>query len=80
MPAVGCGVQSNHLDSSAIGQPHVKLAVTRRDASQIISVSPATLDRLVERGLLHPSRATRRPLFAISELERFLRETTVVIA
>jgi hypothetical protein len=42
----------------------------------MLSVSPPTLDRLVQRGLLKPSRATRRPLFAIVELQRFLRETT----
>lgn len=65
-----------HLDSAADGQPLPKLAFTRREAAHMISHSPATLDRLVERGLLHPSRATRRPLFSREELERFLRETT----
>ncbi|MCU0782947.1 MAG: helix-turn-helix domain-containing protein [Verrucomicrobia bacterium] len=68
-----------HLDSAATSQPPLKLAVTRREAAQTLSVSPATLDRLVERGLLHPSRATRRPLFSREELERFLRETTAAI-
>lgn len=68
-----------HLDSAAIGQPPLKLAYARREAAQIISVSPATLDRLVERELLRPSRATRRPLFSRLELERFLRETTTCI-
>ena len=65
-----------HHDSAVIGQPLPKLAVTRLEAAKIISVSPASLDRLVERGLLRPSRALRRPLFLLSELERFLRETT----
>ncbi len=68
-----------HLDSAADGQPLPKLAYTRREAAEILSVSPATLDRLVERGLLHPSRATRRPLFSREELERFLRDTTAAI-
>jgi hypothetical protein len=36
---------------------------------------PTTVDRLVERGLLHPSRATRRPIFSVEELQRFLRDT-----
>jgi len=35
-----------------------------------------SIDNLVKRGLLHPSRALRRPLFSVSELERFLRDTT----
>ncbi|HMJ90398.1 MAG TPA: helix-turn-helix domain-containing protein [Candidatus Acidoferrum sp.] len=53
-----------------------KLALTRVEAADALNISPATLDRLVKRGLLRPSRALRRPLFAIAEIERFLRETT----
>jgi DNA-binding transcriptional MerR regulator len=53
-----------------------KLAFTRVEAADAVSVSPATLDRLVKRGLIRPSRATGRPLFSIAEIERFLRETT----
>jgi len=68
------------LDSSAAsGQPLPKLAVGRREAAQTLSISPATLDRLVQRGLLRPSRATRRPLFSAEEMARFLRETTATI-
>jgi hypothetical protein len=62
--------------NAATGQALVKLAFTRRQAAEAISVSLVTLDGLVERGLLRPSRATRRPLFSRAELERFLRETT----
>ena len=61
------------------GQTFPKLAVTRVHAAEMISVHPNTLDDLVKRGLLHPSRATRRPLFPVAELERFLRETTVAV-
>ena len=57
-----------------------KLALTRVEAADALDVSPATLDRLVRRGLLHPSRALRRPLFSIAEIERFLRETTSEVA
>ncbi len=57
-----------------------KLALTRVEAADALNVSPATLDRLVKRGLIRPSRALKRPLFAISELERFLSETTTPIA
>lgn len=35
------------------------LALKRPDAAKAIGVSPATLDRLVERGLIRPSRAGR---------------------
>jgi len=57
-----------------------KLALTRVEAADALNVSPATLDRLVRRGLLRPSRALRRPLFSIAEIERFLRETSTPVA
>ena len=53
-----------------------KLALSRVEAADALNISPATIDRLVKRGLLRPSRALRRPLFPIAEIERFLRETT----
>jgi predicted site-specific integrase-resolvase len=53
-----------------------KLALTRVEAADALNISPATLDRLVKRGLIRPSRALRRPLFSIAEIERFLRETS----
>jgi hypothetical protein len=57
-----------------------KLALTRVEAADALDVSPATLDPLVKRGLLRPSRALRRPLFSIAEIERFLRETSTPVA
>ena len=56
-----------------------KLALTRVEAADALDVSPATLDRLVKRGLIRPSRALRRPLFSIAEIERFLRETSTPV-
>ncbi len=53
-----------------------KLALTRQEAATAISASPSTVDRLTQRGLLRPSRATRRPLYSVGEIERFLRETS----
>jgi len=53
-----------------------KLALSRHEAAEILGVSPVTIDRLTSRGLLRPSRATRRPLFPVWELERFLRDTS----
>jgi len=65
----------NQMTSGALP----KLAYDRREAAAVLGISPASLDRLVQRGLLKPSRALYKPLFAISELERFLRETTGVV-
>ena len=56
-----------------------KLAFTRVEAAKAIGVSAVTVDRLTQRGLLHPSRATRRPLYSVKEIERFLKETTSVV-
>jgi len=56
-----------------------RLAYGRVEAAEILGVDPATVDRLAKRGLLRPSRATRRPLYPHWELERFLRETSEVI-
>lgn len=53
--------------------PLPKLCFTRGEAAEIINVSPATLDRLVRRQKIHPLRDTRRPMFPIWEIERFLR-------
>ena len=52
-----------------------KLALSRQEAADALGISPVTIDRLTKRGLLKPSRATRRPLYPIWEIERFLRET-----
>ena len=53
-----------------------KLALSRVEAAEAIGVTPVTVDRLAKRGLLRPSRATRRPLYPLWEIERFLRETS----
>lgn len=52
-----------------------KLALTREEAAQAIGCHAITISRLTERGLLRPSRATRRPLYPVTEIERFLRDT-----
>lgn len=53
-----------------------KLALTHEETAQAIGVHPITISRLTERGLLCPSRATRRPLYSEEEIQRFLRDTT----
>jgi len=54
-----------------------KLALNRVEAADALGLSPATLDRLTARGLLHPCRVTRRPIYWVGELERFLTENSV---
>ncbi len=44
-------------------------------AAVLLFGHPITISRLTERGLLRPSRATRRPLYSIEEIQRFLRDT-----
>ena len=56
-----------------------KLALSRGEAAQVLGVSIITVDRLTKRGLLRPSRATRRPLYPVWEIERFLRDTSSLI-
>jgi len=57
----------------------VRLAFTRTEAADSLGISAVTVDRLTKRGLLRPSRATRRPIYPIWEIERFLRETSETI-
>jgi len=58
-------------NSSSIQQ---RGALKLRAAARYLSVSPITVRRLVERGLLRPNRATRHLLFPLRELDRFLSE------
>lgn len=59
--------------------PANKLALSREEAAEALGISTVTLDRLAERGLIKPSRATRRPIYPIWEIERFLRDTSQTI-
>jgi hypothetical protein len=52
-----------------------RLAYGRKEAAALLGISTPTLDRLVARGLLKPSRALRKPLFTEAELVRFLEDT-----
>ena len=55
-----------------------RLSYTKVEAATLLGISMPTLDRLVKRGLIKPSRALRRPLFSRRQLERFLEETTTL--
>jgi len=53
-----------------------RLALNIVETAATIGVkNPITVSRLVQRGLLHPSKATRRPLFPVEEIRRFLAAT-----
>jgi hypothetical protein len=67
--------KSKFMPSSAdVGQP-LKIAVGTAEAARRISVSIKTLYRLRDRGLLHPSVATRHLLWSVTELEAFIPST-----
>jgi hypothetical protein len=53
-----------------------KKGYKRAEAAVYLGVSKITIDRLTKRGLLHPSRALRHPIYSKDDLDRFLRETT----
>jgi len=61
--------------TSSVSQPP-KLGLNRIEAAKALGVSPATLDRLAQRGLVRPCRATYRPIYWVGELERFLKENS----
>jgi hypothetical protein len=56
-----------------------KLALSRKEAAQQLSVSQRAFDRWVAAGLIHPSGVGRRKIFAVAELHRFLAETSKTI-
>jgi hypothetical protein len=53
-----------------------KKGFKRAEAAIYLGVTAVTIDRLRKRGLLHPSRALRHPIYSRDDLDRFLRETS----
>ncbi len=53
-----------------------RLTFTRKETAQALGLSVVTIDRLAQRGLLKPSRHTRRPLYSLAELTRFAEVPT----
>jgi excisionase family DNA binding protein len=48
---------------------------TVKDAAAFLNVSEKTVRRLIDRGFFHPSRAIRKILIPISQLEAFYKAT-----
>ena len=57
-----------------------KKGFKRAEAAIYLGITTVTIDRLTKRGLLHPSRALRHPIYSRDDLDRFLRETSEPIA
>jgi helix-turn-helix protein len=53
-----------------------KKGFKRAEAATYLGVTAVSIDRLTKRGLLHPSRALRHPIYSRDDLDRFLRETS----
>jgi ribosomal protein S20 len=71
--------KSERVRDSAGTEPknHVeKRGYKRAAAATYLGVAKITIDRLTKRGLLHPSRALRHPIYSKDDLDRFLRETS----
>ena len=63
--------------AGAVVKFHIeKKGFKRAEAALYLGVAKITIDRLTKRGLLHPSRALRHPIYSRDDLDRFLRETS----
>ena len=72
-------LKPNHNGDStnAEAKTHIeKKGFKRAEAAIYLGVAKITIDRLTKRGLLHPSRALRHPIYSKDDLDRFLRETS----
>ena len=64
-------IGSTNHDSPA----QLRLAFSVKETAQMLGVSEKTVRRLIDRGLLHASRALRHLLIPKKEIEKFLDET-----
>lgn len=68
----------NTTQETATGQSGFpRLALTSEETADTLGIDRVTLWRITKRGLIKPNRATRRPLYAVAEIERFLNEGKV---
>jgi hypothetical protein len=71
--------EAPHIGRPNDGRPKrsiEKKGFKRAEAAVYLGVAKITIDRLTKRGLLHPSRALRHPIYSRDDLDRFLRETS----
>ena len=54
-----------------------RLMLNKEDTAKLLSMSTETVDRLAKRGILKPNRKTRRPLYSIYEIIRFLQDDSL---
>jgi excisionase family DNA binding protein len=57
---------------SAKGTPTPRLSYKIKEAVQILGVSPVTVRRAIDRGLLKPYRAFRHTLISAKQLKKFV--------
>jgi hypothetical protein len=72
-PQAPCHCKSGASETKAFVE---KKGFKRAEAATYLGVTAVTIDRLTKRGLLHPSRALRHPIYSRDDLDRFLRETS----
>jgi hypothetical protein len=71
--------QNSHSNGEAEKPRIEKKGFKRAEAAVYLGVAKITIDRLTKRGLLHPSRALRHPIYSRDDLDRFLHETSGAI-
>lgn len=54
-----------------------KVGYTRDEAAKMLGISVESLTRLAARGLIKPSRALRRLIYSVEEMERFMKDTCI---
>ena len=75
--AVKSEISEHKAPSHAMPPSMPRLAFTASEVAASLGYeNVVTVHRLVKRGLLNPSRATRNFVFPAWEVERFLRENT----
>jgi len=65
-------MKASELKTTVIRERVQRGALKIKPAARYCSLSVITLRRLVDKGLIHPNRATRHLLFPVAELDRFL--------
>jgi ribosomal protein S20 len=73
LPIAGCVRASMNAVKNTCIEKH---GFKRAEAAIYLGIAKTTVDRLTKRGLLHPSRALRHPIYSKDDLDRFLQETS----